>query len=52
MHCFVDVVLIRCMIVQFYCTLHGEGGVLGEVLTRSNKDIGLYCKNNVTELCR
>ncbi len=52
MHGFVDVVLIRCMMGQFCGTLHGKGGVPGEVLKRSNKSTGAYCKNNVSEICR
>ncbi len=51
-HGFVDVILIRCMIGQFCHTLHGKVYVLGEVLARSNGGIGLYCKNDVSELCR
>ncbi len=48
----VDVVLIGCMMGQFCHTLHGKGCVPGKVLTRNNKGIGLYCQNNVLELCR
>jgi hypothetical protein len=32
--------------------LHGEGGVLGKVFTRSNKSTSAYCKNDVAELFR
>ncbi len=52
MYGFVDIVLIRCMKGQFCRMLHGKGGVLGKVLTRSNKSTGAYFKNNVAELCR
>jgi hypothetical protein len=52
MHGFVEIVLIRYMMGQFCQMLHGNGCVPGEVLIRSNKGIGLYCQNNVSELCR
>jgi hypothetical protein len=51
-HGSVDVVLIRCMMGQFCCMLHGKGCVPSEVLTMSSKGIGLDCQNNVSELCR
>ena len=51
-HGSVDVVLIGCMMGQPFRTLHGKGCVLGKVLIRSNKGIGLYCQNDVLELCR
>ncbi len=51
-HGFVDVVLIRCMMGQFCRMFHCEGYMPGKILARSNRGIGLYCKNNVSELCR
>jgi hypothetical protein len=36
-HGFVDVVLIRCMMSQFCCRLHGKGCVPGKVLTKGTK---------------
>jgi hypothetical protein len=51
-HGFVDVVMIRCMMGQFCHTFHGKGCVPGKVLARSNKGIGLYYKNDVSQLCR
>ncbi len=51
-HGSVDVVLIRCMMGQFFCMLHCKGCVPSKVLTRSSKGIGSYCQNDVPELCR
>ncbi len=51
-HGLVDVVLIRCMMGQFCRTFHCEGCMLGKVLAKSNKGIGSYFKNDVSELCR
>ena len=48
MHGSIDVVLIRYMVGQFCHMLHGQR----YVLTMSSKGIGLYCQNNVSELCR
>ncbi len=51
-HGFVDVVLIRCMMDQFCLMFHCKGCMPGKFLARSNEGIGLYCKKNVSELCR
>jgi hypothetical protein len=40
------------MMGQFCRMFHCEGCMPGEVLARSNKGIGSYCKNNVSELFR
>jgi hypothetical protein len=52
MHCFVDIVLVGCMMCNFCHALHSKGGVPSEVLTRSNKSTSACCKNNVAELFR